>query len=173
MNDDRLFGPRVDHHQCSREDPKSAENNFYSSSASTATMGPKDSEADEHGQPKRLSIELPAEMQGTVDQNGRPRKRSSWFSEMCLGKESKLGEMELSSTTPSRSSISGPDGKSTGRVGGGVGSRLRASIFSVLGKLGMSYPYVSQQQWRCLFIRRCPHTLTFTLAPYEHVTLPR
>lgn len=160
MNDDRLFGPRVDH-QCSREDSQSADNNFYSSSASTATMGPNKSEADDRGEPKRLSIELPAEMQGTVDQNGRPRKRSSWFSEMCLGKESKLGEMELSSTTPSRSSISGPDGKSTGRVGGGVGSRLRASIFSVLGKLGMSYPYVSQQhRRRCLFIRRCPPTLT-------------
>lgn len=102
---------------------------------------------EEAREPKRLSIELPSELQerynGSSDANGRnggPRKRSSWFTEMCLGKEEKRmtsAGMELSAVTPS-SSISGPtttDGKPKGR-GGGVGSRFRASIYSVLGKLG-------------------------------------
>lgn len=123
MNDDHLFGPKVD-----RE-----------SNGSWASSMASGQQRDENGEPKRLSVELPVELQG-VD---RPRKRSSWFSEMCLGKESKFNDMELHSHTPSSSSISGPaDGKLAGRggsrAGGGVGSRLRASIFSVLGKLGMS-----------------------------------
>lgn len=117
-HDERLFGPRVDH---------GSESSWHSS------MGSKNGAVPENGEPKRLSIELPVELQG-VD---RPRKRSSWLTDMCLGKESKLNDMELSTHTRS-SSISGPDGKSAGRGGGGggVGSRLRASIFSVLGKLG-------------------------------------
>lgn len=122
-------------------------------------MGQDEESVDnDNGEPKRLSIELPMEMRGVVEQNGRPRKRSSWLSEMCLGKESKLSDMELSSTTAhSSSSISGPDGhKSTGRAGGGVGSRLRASIFSVLGKLGMSYIYAMCRSGGSVYLRRCP-----------------
>lgn len=106
---------------------------------------------EEHNSgPKRLSVEFPAELQSSYGAyqttNGRPRKRSSWFSEMCLGKESKLNGMEMTSST-SPSSTSGPDGKSRGHGGGvgGVGSRFRASIYSVLGKLG---------RWS-MFIERC------------------
>lgn len=134
-------------------------------------MGQDEESVDnDNGEPKRLSIELPMEMRGVVEQNGRPRKRSSWLSEMCLGKESKLSDMELSSTTAhSSSSISGPDGhKSTGRAGGGVGSRLRASIFSVLGKLGMSYIYAMCRSGGSVYLRRCPLHLNQPTNPTPH-----
>lgn len=136
-------------------------------------MGQDEESVDnDNGEPKRLSIELPMEMRGVVEQNGRPRKRSSWLSEMCLGKESKLSDMELSSTTAhSSSSISGPDGhKSTGRAGGGVGSRLRASIFSVLGKLGMSYIYAMCRSGGSVYLRRCPLHLNQPTQPYPTQT---
>lgn len=147
MNDDRLFGPRVDHDSNSGGSGDGPEQNGVTQFATSPlngnhTMDPekKDSPTVDKGEPQRLSIELPRELQGVE----RPRKKSSWFTEMCLGRETstKLNDMELSTYTPS-SSISGPAGKSAPRGGGGggvggVGSRLRASIFSVLGKLGMS-----------------------------------
>lgn len=142
MNDERWFGPKVDHHDYSEENSQNIEHaerldEPQRRSSQGSAMGSEKDKVMENGVPKRLSVELPVELQG-VD---RPRKRSSWFSEMCLGRETSLNNnLELSTNTPA-SSISGPDGKSSGRGGGGgvgVGSRLRASIFSVLGKLGRS-----------------------------------
>lgn len=141
MNDDRLFGPKVDHHNDNEfgsgvsgrsgaplASLLSMRNSVHPWATGHSAMGTIKEASEEQGEPKRLSVELPHELQGVP----RPRKRSSWFSEMCLGKEAKLNDMELSSQhhTPSSSSISG------GASRGGVGSRLRASIFSVLGKLG-------------------------------------
>lgn len=156
MNDDRLFGPKIDHQECANESDNGIADGFINRrdivdsniSSDTTAMESKKESPNSNGEPKRLSIELPAELHG-VD---RPRKRSSWLSEMCLGKETKLNDKELTSYTPS-SSFSGPDGKSAGRAGG-VGSRLRASIFSVLGKLGTS-----------LIVQGFPSVLILTLPP--------
>lgn len=142
MDDERFFGPKVVHGSAvgSAASTSFSDGNRNGQSALTRHSFAMDSkDEDRYDEPKRLSIELPTELQDHHHpQNGRPRKRSSWFSEMCLGKESKMMnglEMAAVATPSSSSMISGPDGKSRSR-GGGVGSRFRASIYSVLGKLG-------------------------------------
>lgn len=144
--------------------------NNNNGSSSVDTRRDMEPTEESNSDPKRLSVEFPAELQSSYgayqSTNGRPRKRSSWFSEMCLGKESKLSGMEMASTTPSLSSSTGPDGKSRGH--GGVGSRFRASIYSVLGKLGRSMYTQRGVHKRSIRLYTCTHHLRMCLPKFRY-----